>query len=98
MVAGELFFDFLATICSQNTLLVLEDGGLFLVSALGLWKEQEKKHAVVVNDTNLVTLYAIGNSTYRSSTQGFNTKKAYSIFKSVTLNDLYTVNKLKTGH
>lgn len=53
MVAGEFFLNLLATIGSQNTLLVLEDGGLFLVSALGLWKEQgEKKHSLVVNYTN----------------------------------------------
>lgn len=54
MVAGEFFLNLLATIGSQNTLLVLEDGGLFLVSALGLWKEQggKKKHSLVVNYTN----------------------------------------------
>lgn len=51
MVAGELFLDLLATIGSQNTLLVLEDGGLFLVSALGLWKKQGKT-CLVVNYTN----------------------------------------------
>lgn len=36
VVPGELFLDLLATISGQNTLLVLEDGGLFLVSPLRL--------------------------------------------------------------
>lgn len=40
MVAGELFLSLLATISDQNTLLVLEDGGLFLISPLGLWNNK----------------------------------------------------------
>lgn len=40
VVAGELFLDFLATICDKNTLLVLEDRGLFLISPLGLWNKE----------------------------------------------------------
>lgn len=43
VVAGELFFSLLATISDQNTLLVLEDGGLFLISPLGLWDNKEKQ-------------------------------------------------------
>lgn len=36
VVAGELFLGLLGTISDQNTLLVLEDGGLFLISPFGL--------------------------------------------------------------
>lgn len=36
VVTGELLLGFLATIGCQNTLLVLEYGGLFLVRPLGL--------------------------------------------------------------
>ena len=36
VVAGELLLGLLATISDQNTLLVLEDGGLLLISPLGL--------------------------------------------------------------
>lgn len=43
VVAGELFLDLLATISDQNTLLVLEDGGLFLIGPLGLWNKKIKK-------------------------------------------------------
>lgn len=41
VVAGELFLALLATIGDQNTLLVLEDGGLLLISPLGLWSSKK---------------------------------------------------------
>lgn len=41
VVAGEFFLGLLATIGNQNTLLILEDGGLFLISPLGLWSNEK---------------------------------------------------------
>lgn len=36
VVTGDLLLGFFATVCRQNTLLVLENGGLLLVGPLGL--------------------------------------------------------------
>lgn len=41
VVTGELFLAFLATVSDQNALLVLEDGRLFLISPLGLWRNRK---------------------------------------------------------
>ncbi|KAF3845969.1 hypothetical protein F7725_003047 [Dissostichus mawsoni] len=43
VVAGELLLDFLGTLSDLNTLLVLEDSGLFLISPLGLWNKENNK-------------------------------------------------------
>lgn len=43
VVAGDLFLGFLAAISCQNTLLVLEYGGLFLVRPLSLQNRKQNK-------------------------------------------------------
>ena len=43
VVAGDLFFSLLGTFSSQHTLFVLEDGGLLLVSLLGLKGKMERQ-------------------------------------------------------